>query len=86
MGSPQPAPSASPDRPARRLIALGKLSRQLLSELRHAQRGLVLQPNLPEHEDLFDLMLCASSTMGFPPGRGFLVDGDQSTLVQVVLA
>lgn len=65
--------------------AMTSYAGSVLGELRQAQRGLVLQPNLPEHEDLFESRLLASSTLRFPPGRGFLVDGDQSTLVQVVL-
>ena len=65
--------------------AMTSFGGSVLGELRQAQRGLVLQPSLPEHEDLFEARLSASSTLRYPPGRGFLVDGDQSTLVQVVL-
>jgi S-DNA-T family DNA segregation ATPase FtsK/SpoIIIE len=55
-----------------------------LGELRQGQRGLLLQPNLPDEEDLFEVRMAASSTLGFPPGRGFLVEGDRATLVQVL--
>ncbi len=44
----------------------------VLGELRQAPRGLVLQPSLPEHEDLFGVRLTASSKLRFPPGRGSL--------------
>ena len=64
--------------------AMTSFSGSVLGELRGAQRGLVLQPSLPEQEDLFEVRLSASSTLRFPPGRGFLVERDQSTLVQVV--
>jgi len=64
--------------------AMSSYAGSVLGELRQGQRALVLQPNLPDHEDLFDVRLTASSTLRFPPGRGFLVEGDRSTLVQVV--
>ena len=57
----------------------------VLTEVRAGQRGLLLQPDLPGDDDLFEAPVSASSTVRFPPGRGVLVEGDRSTLVQVLL-
>ncbi len=54
-----------------------------LGELRQAKHAVLLQPAMPDDNDMFDVRLLASSVLRFPAGRGFLVDTDTATLVQV---
>ena len=54
-----------------------------IGELRQAKRAILLQPSLPDDSDMFDVRLTASSVLRFPAGRGFLVETDTATLLQV---
>ena len=55
----------------------------LLSELKRAKRGVLLQPELEVDGDLFGVRLPRPADTARPPGRGFLVARGATDLIQV---
>lgn len=54
-----------------------------LTDLREERTGLLLNPRVEIDGDLFGLRLPRRSTVDFPPGRGYLIQGAKVTLIQV---
>jgi len=52
-------------------------------DLRDAKRGLILMPDADRDADIFGGRMPRRAGRSFPAGRGYLVEGDQYTYVQV---
>ena len=82
---------ASACRPGLHMVAAGRADRlrtaygHWTSEIRFSRTGVLLQPT-PLDGDLFTIQLPARTTLPSNPGRGYLIQNGQLTIIQIAAA